>query len=357
VVPVRERLIVLVGFDRMELLDVVGPASVFNAASRLLVGEELAQLARAGSLAASDAGSRDCGGYRLLMASADGRGFSGDCGLRVAADCSLGDLDAEGIDTLLVGGGTFTREMLADEDLTVSLRRLAPGARRVCSVCSGAFLLAAAGLLDGRCATTHWAGCTELARLFPLVDVEPDRIFVRDGRVTTSAGVTAGMDLALALVEQDHGSELARAVARWMVMFMQRPGGQAQFSERLNVAVPAGSPVRALIDEIVADPAGDHRVPSLAARSSMSERHLARVFVEQTLTTPGRFVERVRVEAARSALESSPMTIDGVATLCGFGSTETMRRAFARILGVCPAEYRERFQSTSKHNAGERSAA
>jgi transcriptional regulator GlxA family with amidase domain len=249
------------------------------------------------------------------------------------------------VDTLIVGGGMHYEEVLRDARIAPCLQRLANGARRTCSVCTGAFLLANAGLLQGRSATTHWAFCDELARRHPDVNVRPDEIFVRDGHITTSAGVTAGLDLALALVEEDFGPEVARTVARWTVMFLQRPGGQSQFSERL--ALPAGisSPIRAVLDQIVADPAGDHRQPQLAKRASMSERHLRRVFVEQTGTTPARFVERVRVEAARELLEGST-PVSTIASSCGFGSTETMRRAFLRVLGVGPAEYRDRFRTS-----------
>ena len=326
------RQVVLVAFDGVQLLDVVGPADVLDAATRLLGGE---------------------GGYRIVIATPDGEPVRGSAGLRLAADVGLGQVRLRGVDTVIVGGGFQIDEVLADQRIAAGLRRVADGARRTCSVCTGAFLLAEAGLLEGKAATTHWAFCEKLARRHPGVRVEPDRIFVRDGRVATSAGLTAGMDLALALVEEDHGPEMARTVARWTVMFLQRPGGQSQFSERL--ALPAGvdPPIREILDAIVADPAGDHHLPRLAQRAALSERHLRRLFAAQTGTTPARFTERVRVEAARELLADTATPVDTVAGRCGFGSPETMRRAFLRVLGVGPAEYRGRFRST----LGERSSA
>jgi transcriptional regulator GlxA family with amidase domain len=331
-VSATERQIVLVGFEGVQLLDLAGPADVFEAASRV---------------AAADGGP----GYRLTVATMGGEAVRASSGIKLEPDADLGAVDPAQVDTLLVAGGRG-RTVLEDSDLVAALPRVAAGARRVGSVCGGAFLLAAAGLLDGLRVTTHWAGCDDLARRYPAVTVEPDRIYVRDGDVFTSAGVTAGIDLALALVEEDHGSEVARTVARWLVVFLQRPGGQSQFSARLDVPVPGESPIRSLVDGIVADPAGDHRVPVLAERASLSERHLSRVFLEQTRITPARFVERVRVEAARDLLEGGPTPVEVVADCCGFGSAETMRRAFLRVLGVGPAEYRARFASSGESPAG-----
>jgi transcriptional regulator GlxA family with amidase domain len=313
--------IVLVAFEGMQLLDIVGPAEVFDAANRLLGDHR----------------------YDVLLSTPDGRAVRSRSGLRISADVSLTNAQARGLDTLIAGGGMNIREAMADRRLLDGLRRLSAGARRTCSVCTGAFLLGKAGLLRGRRATTHWAFCAELAQRYPETSVEPDRIFVRDGAITTSAGVSAGIDLALALVQDDHGAELARSVARWLVVFLQRPGGQSQFSERLSLPASAGAQVRAVLDQIVAEPAADHRQAQLARRASLSERHLRRLFVEQTNTTPARFVERVRVETARALLESSFAPVETVAAQCGFGSAETMRRAFLRVLGVGPGEYRERF--------------
>ena len=323
--PTPKRQVVLVAFDGVQLLDVIGPSDVLDAATRLLGGD---------------------GGYRMVVATPDGQPVRGSGGLRLSADVALGQVRRRGVDTVIVGGGLRIDAVLGDPRLAPALRLIAPGARRTCSVCAGAFLLAEAGLLDGKAATTHWAFCGELARRHPGVRVEPDRIFVRDGRISTSAGMTAGMDLALALVEEDHGPEIARTVARWTVMFLQRPGGQSQFSERLALPAGVAPPVREILDRIAADPAGDHRLPQLAQQAALSERHLRRLFSEQTGTTPARFTERVRVEAARELLEDSATPVDAVAQLCGFGSPETMRRAFLRVLGVGPAEYRGRFRSS-----------
>jgi transcriptional regulator GlxA family with amidase domain len=318
------RQVVLVAFEGVQLLDIAGPADVFDAATRVI------------------AGGAGGSGYTLTIASAGGGGVRASSGMRIEPDADLAELDPEGIDTLLVPGGRG-RVVLEDSELVAELPRVVAGARRFGSVCGGAFLLAAAGLLDGRRVTTHWAGCDDLARRFPALTVEPDRIHVRDGSLITSAGVTAGIDLALALVEEDHGAEVARTVARWLVVFLQRPGGQSQFSRRLGAPVPAESPIRALVDGIVADPAGDHRVPALAERAALSERQVTRLFGREVRTTPARFVERVRVEAARDLLESGRSSVDAVAELCGFGSAETMRRAFRRVLGIGPGEYRQRF--------------
>jgi transcriptional regulator GlxA family with amidase domain len=320
------RQVVLVAFDGVQLLDIVGPSDVLDAATQLLGGK---------------------GGYRMLIATPDGQPVRGSAGVRLGADISLGQVRRRGVDTVIVGGGLQIDRFLADPRLVPAVRRLAAGARRTCSVCTGAFVLAEAGLLEDRAATTHWAFCEQLARRHPGVRVEPDRIFVRDGPVATSAGLTAGMDLALALIEEDHGPEMARTVARWTVMFLQRPGGQSQFSERLDLPAGVAAPVREILDAIVAEPAGDHRLPQLARRASLSERHLRRLFSEQTGTTPARFTERVRVEAAREQLEDGAGTVDAIAARCGFGSTETMRRAFLRVLGVGPAEYRTRFRSAT----------
>jgi transcriptional regulator GlxA family with amidase domain len=320
-----KRQVVLVGFDGMQLLNLVGPAEMLDAATQVLGGDR---------------------GYRVVIATPDGAPVRGSAGMRLAADMALGHVRPRAVDTMIVGGGMRVDEVAGDERLTTGLQRVSAGARRTCSVCTGAFLLAGAGLLDGRGATTHWAFCSELARRHPRVKVEPDRIFVRDEWVMTSAGSTAGMDLTLALIEEDHGPDVARAVARWTVMFLQRPGGQSQFSERLQLPGTIASPIRRIVDAIVAEPAADHRLPQLAARAAISERHLRRTFAGQTGTTPARFVERIRVEAAREQLERGAAPIETLAASCGFGSAETMRRAFLRVLGVGPSDYRARFRAS-----------
>jgi transcriptional regulator GlxA family with amidase domain len=225
------------------------------------------------------------------------------------------------------------------------VKRAAGRSRRVASVCTGAFMLARAGLLDGRRAATHWASTEELARRHPLVTVDPDAIFVRDGDVWTSAGVTAGMDLALALVEDDLGRKVALDVARWLIVFVRRPGGQSQFSSHLRAQAAEREPLRELQEWMAAHVDADLSVPLLAARACMSERNFARAFAREVGMTPAAYVEGLRVDHARVRLETTGQKLEAVARDCGFGTVETMRRAFHRRLGVGPADYRDRFQT------------
>jgi transcriptional regulator GlxA family with amidase domain len=269
-------------------------------------------------------------------------------GLGLVAESAIGDV-AGPIDTFVVAGGN-ERGILAvvsDPALLDQVRRLAGTSRRVASVCSGAFVLAAAGLLDGRRATTHWSACDELARLHPTVTVERDPIFVRDGKISTSAGVTAGIDLALAFVEEDHGHTVAMAVARQLVVFLKRPGGQAQFSATLATQTADRDDVTDVQAWIADHLADDLSVPALAARAVMSPRHFARVFRAATGATPARYVEQSRVEAARRRLEESDDGVDAIAAVCGFGTAETMRRTFLRALHVAPTDYRRRFRAVA----------
>ncbi|MEP6623021.1 MAG: GlxA family transcriptional regulator [Acidimicrobiia bacterium] len=267
-------------------------------------------------------------------------------GLRLVADTALEDVGGP-IDTLMIAGGDRAgiEGVLGEPAVMAQLSRLAGSARRVASVCSGAFILAATGLLDGRRATTHWSACGALARRFPAVTVDADPIFVRDGRFATSAGVTAGIDLALAFVEEDEGHECAMAVARQLVVFLKRPGGQSQFSAALS----AQSADRDDLSELqawVADHLDDDlSVATLAARAAMSPRNFARVFRVATGVTPARYVQQARLEAARRRLEESDLGVDMVARQCGYGSAETMRRSFLRALHVAPTDYRRRFHT------------
>jgi transcriptional regulator GlxA family with amidase domain len=249
------------------------------------------------------------------------------------------------IDVLLLPGGAGVKSACRDQRLVGFVVDAAPRARRLVTVCSGTFLAAAAGLLDGRRVTTHWARAKELQAKHSAIDVDPDPIYVRDGDVWTSAGVTAGIDLALALVEDDHGAEVAQLVARWLVMFLRRPGGQTQFATPVWNERPPTGPIRAAQEAIDADPGGDHRVVVLAERVGMSERHFIRCFSSSVGSTPAQYVAAVRTEAARRALESTPDTVETIARRCGFGSGETMRRTFARRLGVSPDSYRQRFST------------
>ncbi|HSB85855.1 MAG TPA: helix-turn-helix domain-containing protein, partial [Ilumatobacteraceae bacterium] len=234
-----------------------------------------------------------------------------------------------------------------DEGLVGWIRAAARHSRRVATVCSGTFIAAAAGLLDGRTVTTHWARARQLADEYPKLTVDADPIYRQDGPVWTSAGVTAGIDLALALVEADHGTDVAQTVARYLVMFLHRPGGQIQFAAPVWVPRAERSAVRTTQDYIDAHPAADHRLDVLAQRAAMSTRHFSRVFIAEVGETPARYVERVRVEAARAGLESTDVSLDLVAAHCGFGSAESLRRAFQRRVGVAPDAYRRRFRSPS----------
>ena len=311
---------VIVAFPDVQPLDVIGPAEVFHTAGRLEPG------AYAITVVAPEAGPLDASAVSLV------------------AEAGLAEVRGP-IDTLVVAGGTGVLALEGDESFLERLRTLAGRSRRVAGVCTGAFLLAAAGLLEGRRATTHWSGCELLAQRHPGTEVDPDPIFVRDGSVYTSAGVTAGMDLALALVEEDLGREIALTTARWLVLFVTRPGGQAQFSAQLTGQLADRRPLRDLQAWIADNVAEDLSVPALAARAHMSERNFARAFAREVGTTPAAYVEAARVESARMALEAGNAPIELVAERAGFGTVETMRRAFHRQVGVGPADYRRRFRS------------
>ena len=310
----------MVAFDGVQSLDVTGPVEV------LTRGGELAGAPYAIDLVAARAGTITSSSGLVLQVGAAG--------------------DVRGaIDTLIVAGGDGTADALHDQVLLAAIRRLARRARRVASVCSGAFLLAEVGLLDGRRATTHWDSCGLLAERYPQVDVDPDPIFIREGHVATSAGVTAGMDLALSFVEEDHGAGVALATARRLVMYVRRPGGQSQFSAPLQAQEASLRPSIADVQRWVRQhPEADCSVGALAARAAMSPRHFARAFAAGAGTTPARWVEEARVDHARLLLESSDLTTDAVAAASGFGSAETLRRAFLRHVRVPPSDYRKRFR-------------
>ncbi len=248
------------------------------------------------------------------------------------------------IDTLIVPGG-LQGALDNAWPLVPIVSRLAPRVRRLASVCSGAFILSRAGLLDGRAAVTHWAACDQLRRSNPRCRVEDDRIFVRDGNVWTSAGVSTGIDLALAMVEEDHGAQLALEISRWLVVYLRRPGGQSQFSAPLAAQVAERDGIRKLLLWMSENVQADLSVAALAQRASMSERTFARVFNAETRFTPAAYVERLRVDAARRTLESSRKSVKQIARLCGFGTVETMHRTFRRSVGSTPLEYRERFRT------------
>ena len=276
------------------------------------------------------------------MASIDGQPVSTETGLTFAAT-ELPD-PGEPVDTLILPGGRGARGGRRDPRLIDWIVSAAPQARRVVSVCTGAFLAAQAGLLDGCRATTHWAYADQLAREFPAVDVDPDPIFVRSSpTVWTAAGVSAGIDLALALVEEDHGTEVAQTVARWLVLHLRRPGGQTQFAAPVWVARAKREPIRDVQDAVESEPGGVHSITELARRAAMSPRHFTRVFTDEVGEAPGAYVERVRTEAARRQLEQTDDTVVAIAARCGFGTAETMRRNFIRRIGVSPDQYRKTF--------------
>jgi transcriptional regulator GlxA family with amidase domain len=316
------KTVVMVALPGVQLLDVAGPLDVF-AEANIQVGHEA---------------------YRLVVAGRKAGPIVSSSGVRLLSDFVMGqDLGAP-IDTLLVAGRPNAAEGLLETDVVDWLRQQAPRARRYGSVCSGAFFLAAAGLLDGHRVTTHWAVAAQLRERYPNVLVEEDAMFVREGPLRTAAGVTAGLDLALALVEEDLGREVAIRVAGQLVMYFKRPGGQMQFS-RKGAAVPAGrSALQELQRWIAAHPTLDHSVENLARRMNLSARHFSRLFRNEVGTTPATWVEQVRVAAARRLLEQGDQSPKRVAARSGFADADTLRRVFARNVGVTPVEYRERFR-------------
>ncbi|MFC8517309.1 GlxA family transcriptional regulator [Streptomyces sp. NPDC057257] len=314
--------VLVVLFDNVQSLDVTGPVEVFNGA----------ELHRPGT-------------YRIRTASPDGAPVRTSSGLTLVPDHSFAD--APPAHTLLVPGGAGTRR--PDERVVAWLREQGPRAGRLVSVCSGALLLAAAGLLDGHRATSHWSVCEKLAREYPDVEVDPDPIYIRDGRLATSAGVTSGIDLALALVEEDIGREVALSVARHLVVFLRRPGNQAQFSAQLAAQTAQREPLREVQQWITEHPGADLSVETLAARARLSPRHFARAFQTETGMTPGRYVDRVRLEHARRLLEDTADGVEEISRACGYGTPEAMRRSFVRTLGAAPAEYRRRFRPATTH--------
>ncbi|MFD4872029.1 GlxA family transcriptional regulator [Streptomyces sp. NPDC058420] len=318
------RTVLVVLFDDVQSLDVTGPVEVFAGAEAQVPGA-----------------------YRIRTASLDGGPVRTSSGLTVVPDSSLAEAPVP--HTLLVPGGPGTRG--PDPRVTGWLRAHGPRAERLVSVCTGAILLAEAGLLDGRRATTHWAYCAKLARDHPAVEVDPDPIYVRDGRVSTSAGVTSGIDLALALVEEDLGRDTALTIARHLVVFLRRPGNQAQFSAQLAAQTAHREPLREVQQWITEHPGDDLSVETLAARARLSPRHFARAFQSETGMPPGRYVDRVRLEHARRLLEDTADGIEEISRASGYGTPESMRRAFLRALGTPPAEYRRRFHPTQSTRA------
>ena len=333
----RTRRIAMLAHPDIQILDVTGPLEVFSRTSRHL----------------RDRGLRKDDAYSVEIIGLERGAFEASSGLRLYADRGFKDV-GRGIDTLLIAGGLGTSRFHKHPGLKRWIQKQAGYVRRLASVCTGAFFLAEAGLLKGRHATTHWAACEELAKEYPGVFVESDRLFIREGSIYTAAGVTAGIDLALALVEEDLGRETALAVARQLVMFLRRPGGQAQFSAQLAVQMAEREPLRELQAFILENPAANLSVGTLARRMAMSPRNFARVFTREIGTTPARFITSVRVETARRLLEETTEDLETICVRSGLGSTESMRRAFLRSVGVAPGQYRERFNRN--HSPAERAA-
>jgi len=320
--PTR-RVVVLI-YEGLQALDAVGPLEVFSGANELCTRQGK-PVPYSVEIVAPKAGPQLCeSGYALV------------------APLAYDELRGP-IDTLIVVGGNGSRVVRHDPKLRAWLKRAAKKVRRLCSVCTGALVLAEAGLLDGKRATTHWARIDHMQQRYPRVQVERDPIFVRDGSVYTSAGVTAGIDLALALVEDDVGAEVARTVARWLVVFLQRPGGQAQFSAHVASDPPRDASFHELQAFIAEHPEHDLSVPALASRMGMSPRNFARRFREQLGVSPTQYVLRARVESARARLEQGDESIEAIASRCGFGTEETMRRLFQKLVHVAPRGYRQRF--------------
>ncbi|KAB8191916.1 helix-turn-helix domain-containing protein [Nonomuraea phyllanthi] len=313
--------VVFVVFDGMKMLDLAGPAEVFAEANLF--------------------GAR----YALRRVSPSGKPVLTSTGMELPVDGTAEDGPGAGPDTVIVVGGDVLATHPVPPELITTIQSFRPRARRMVSICTGSFALAAAGVLAGRRATTHWRHARLLACAHPDVHVQPDALFVEDDGVFTSAGVSAGIDLALALVEQDHGPDLARDVARGLVMFMQRPGGQSQFSAPLEAKPPRTPTLRRIVDLIAAQPALDHTVSTLARRVAVSPRHLARLFATELNTTPAKYVEQVRLDHAKVLLAAGHGVAE-TARVAGFGSAETMRRTFTARLGISPSQYRTRFATT-----------
>lgn len=325
----------MLAYPDCQVVDVSGPLEAFHMADQWARGEA----------------------YRIkLVAPAPGQ-ITTSGPLRLAADAAIAEIserELAAVDTFIIAGGRGTDVLLQDAEVVDFVRRAARRVRRMVSVCTGALLLAEAGLLDGRRAATHWFDAERLARRYPEVEVDADAVYVRDDDVWTSAGVTSGIDLALALIEDDLGRQAALAVARRLVVYMMRPGGQSQFSAQLKLQAPQSRRLRDLVDWIVAHPQGDLSVAALANRCGLGERTFIRRFGAETGSTPGKFVERIRFEAARKALETTRAGHERIARDCGFRSAEIMRRVFHRRLGISPSDYRDRFQTALRATAGKR---
>jgi len=327
----RRRRVAFLAFNDVEIVDLTGPFDVFQYADNWL----------------KMTGRLNESGYETLVIGLQAGRVKTAGGLEIIATHSCDDA-LDDIDTLVVPGSPWIERACAEPRLIDWLQKTAPHVRRLVSVCTGAFLLARAGLLENRFVTTHWMYCDRLATLHPSLRIDRDRIFVRDGHVYTSGGITAGIDLALSLIEEDLGREAPRFIAGLMVVFLRRPGGQNQFSIFLQSEAPNRPDIRELQAWILANPREDHNVERLAKRAAMSPRNFARQFLSESGMTPAKFVEHARIEAARCRLEQTHLQLEAIAAESGFGSAERMQRAFQRVLNVTPQHYRARFQSTAR---------
>lgn len=313
------RKVVIVGPPPVQVLDVTGPLEVFSSAP----------------------------GYEVQLATPeDGESLRTNRSLTLGGAIPIAEIDGT-IDTLVIAGGPGAESGRYDPGFVRWIAERARKARRVASICTGAFLLGEAGLLDGKQVVTHWRFCDQLARDYPRARVRPDPIYLKDGAIYTSAGITAGIDLSLALVEEDHGHQIALNIARQLVMFLVRPGGQAQYSHMLSRQAIASRPLRELQVWMLEHLRDNLSVEALADRIGMSPRHFARVCQRETGMTPGHFVDRMRVEAAQQMIDSSTLGLKQIADACGFASADAMRRSFLRILGVSAGDYASRFRSAT----------
>lgn len=327
------RRVMMLGFANCQILDVTGPLEILASANEL----------------SPDAPPP----YEIVLVAEEAGALTTTAGISLIAHKAYRDVTARelaGVHTFMVAGGNGTMKALRTPSLIAFVRRAAKAAKRVASVCSGSAILAEAGLLDGRRATSHWNVVADIARAYPKVRMEPDAIFVRDGNVWTSAGITAGMDLAVALIEEDLGRDAALQIARRHVLYMMRPGGQSQFSAELQ-RQRAGTRTTAATAFIAKNLGGDLRAGRIAGAAGMSERSLLRAFHDELGTTPADYVERVRVDAARLRLAAPRAAAKSVARQCGFSSAELMRRAFHRTLGISPADYRARFATAAREDS------
>jgi transcriptional regulator GlxA family with amidase domain len=323
------RRIVFLVFDDCQILDLCGPYECFYFAGKWLDG----------------LGKKDPA-YRLLVISAGCESIKTMSGLPIVPDLSYRDF-GDGIDTLIIVGGTGVWAACKNTELVAWVRSIAPRVRRIASICSGAFILAEAGLLHRRRATTHWMYADMFTASYPSVELDATKIFLRDGNIYTSGGITAGIDLALLLIEEDVGSDVMLAVARTMVVFPRRPGGQSQFKAyNSDTDKISRAEFRQLHIWIMANPGADLSVPALAERMGMSPRNFSRVFREEFGQTPAQFAEKARADSARCMLEQSLSPVETVALECGFGDPERMRRTFLRLYDISPADYRARFRTT-----------